>query len=93
VKHVIEHPRQTAAAAGIPDDRVRYEAESGDPGMTIVARAFALRADTIVLGNHRRGGPALPFLGSTVEQIGRAASCSVLTIRSPHERLLYGQHP
>lgn len=29
---VIEHMRQTAAAAGIPDDRVRYEAESGAPG-------------------------------------------------------------
>ena len=90
MKDLIEHTRQTAGAAGIAGGRVRFEAESGEPGMTIVALAFALRADTIVLGNHGRGGPAL--LGSTVEQIARAAPCSVLTFWLPHERLSYGQH-
>ena len=42
--------RQAVAAAGIPNGRVRFEAECGEPAMRIVARALALRADTIVLG-------------------------------------------
>ena len=47
----------------------------------------------IVLGNHGRGGATLPFLGSTIEQIVRAAPCPVLTIQSPHERLSHDKHP
>jgi nucleotide-binding universal stress UspA family protein len=122
---VIEHMRQTATAAGIPDDRVRYEAESGEPGMTIVPRALALRADTIVLGTRaRRGlerllgsvpdsilrhapcdlrsGRSLGRAGRTrrFHSLGRlsnrscaAAPCPVLTIRSAHELLSYGEHP
>ena len=64
---VIEHMRQAAAAAGIPDDRVRYEAESGEPATTIVARALALRADTIVLGTRARRGLDR-LLGSVTER-------------------------
>jgi nucleotide-binding universal stress UspA family protein len=76
---VIEHMRQAAAAAGIPDDRVRYEAESGEPGMTIVARALAFRADTIVLGTRARRGLDR-LLGSVTDSVLRHAPCDVLTV-------------
>ena len=76
---VIEHMRQAAAAAGIPDDRVRSEAESGEPGTTIVARALALRADTIVLGTRARRGLDR-LLGSVTDSVLRHAPCDVLTV-------------
>ena len=76
---VIEPMRQAAAAAGIPDDRVRYEAESGEPGMMIVARALALRADTIVLGTRARRGLDR-LLGSVTDSVLRHAPCDVLTV-------------
>ena len=76
---VIEHMRHAAAAAGIPDDRVRYEAESGEPGMTIVARALAFRADTIVLGTRAKRGLDR-LLGSVTDSVLRRAPCDVLTV-------------
>jgi len=76
---VIEHMRQATAAAGIPDDRVRYEAESGEPGMTIVARALALRADTIVLGTRARRGLDR-LLGSVTDSVLLHTPCDVLTV-------------
>lgn len=76
---VIEHMRQTAAAAGISDDRVRYESESGDPATTIVTRAHALQAETIVLGTRARRGLDR-LLGSVTDSVLRHTRCDVLTI-------------
>jgi nucleotide-binding universal stress UspA family protein len=42
--------------------------------------ASDMRADLIVLGAHGRGGPPLAALGSTTEQVVRAAPCPVLTV-------------
>lgn len=42
-------------------------------------------ASLIVMGAQGRGGPALTFLGSTTQQVVRAASCPVLTIRAPRK--------
>jgi nucleotide-binding universal stress UspA family protein len=48
-----------------------------------IARVAAeTKADLIVLGAHGRGGPPLAALGSTTEQVVRAAPCPVLTIRA-----------
>jgi nucleotide-binding universal stress UspA family protein len=40
-------------------------------------------ANLIVMGARGRGGPALMPFGSTTQQVVRAASCPVLTIRAP----------
>jgi len=56
----------------------------------LLAVAAAEHAQVIVVGNHGRGGAALPALGSTVEQLVRGAECPVLTIQSPHQRHLSG---
>jgi nucleotide-binding universal stress UspA family protein len=42
-------------------------------------------ASLIVMGAQGRGGPALMPLGSTTQQVVRAASCPVLTIRAPRK--------
>jgi nucleotide-binding universal stress UspA family protein len=72
---------------------VRTKVAIGRPHRELLSVAAEEHADLVVVGNHGRGGAALPFLGSTVEQIVRAASCPVLTIRSPHERLSHDEHP
>ncbi len=41
-----------------------------------------MKADLIVLGAHGRGGPPLAGLGSTIQQVVRAAPCAVLTVCS-----------
>src|SRR4029453_9495534 len=40
-------------------------------------------AELIVMGAQGRGGPPLTPFGSTTQQVGRAASCPVLTVRAP----------
>ena len=40
-------------------------------------------AGLIVMGTHGRGGPTVIPLGSTAQQVVRAASCPVLTVRAP----------
>lgn len=75
------------------DRAVRTKVAIGRSHRELLSVATEEHADLIVVGNQGRGGATLPFLGSTVEQIVRAASCPVLTIRSPHERLLHAQHP
>lgn len=40
-------------------------------------------ADLIVMGAQGRGAPTFPALGSTTQQVVRAASCPVLTVRAP----------
>jgi universal stress protein A len=76
---VMERVRQAVLAAGIRDDDVRCEAEAGEPATVIVARALALRADTIVLGTHARHGLE-SLLGSTADAVLRRAPCDVLTV-------------
>ena len=43
------------------------------------------KASLIVMGAQGRGGPALTPLGSTTQQVVRAASCPVLTVRALRE--------
>ena len=67
--------------------------ERGCTAMVVAGRAYReiLRiaaeqaADLIVMGARGRGGPALMPLGSTTQQVVRAASCPVLTLRAPGE--------
>jgi nucleotide-binding universal stress UspA family protein len=49
----------------------------------VIRRAEADRSDLIAMGAQGRGGAGLLFFGSTTEQVVRAASCPVLTVRAP----------
>jgi nucleotide-binding universal stress UspA family protein len=75
------------------DRTVRARVVTGRSYRQLLTTAAAERADLIVVGSDGRGGTMLPLLGSTVEQIVRAAPCPALTIRLPHERLSNGPHP
>jgi len=77
---VMEHLGQAVTAAGLTDGRIRYEAESGQPATTIVHRALALHADTIVLGTHVTGGLGRLLMGSVTDSVARHAPCDVLTV-------------
>jgi nucleotide-binding universal stress UspA family protein len=75
---IAQHPRvgrgcQAAVVAGRAHREIlRIAAEKG--------------ASLIVMGAQGRGGPAVTPLGSTTQQVVRAASCPVLTIRAPGEQ-------
>jgi nucleotide-binding universal stress UspA family protein len=58
------------------------EVAAGRAHRQIARVAAEMKADLIVLGAQGRGGPPLVALGSTTEQVVRAAPCPVLTIRS-----------
>ncbi len=47
----------------------------------ILETAAALEADLIVMGAQGRGGVGLTLFGSTTQQVVRAATCPVLTVR------------
>jgi nucleotide-binding universal stress UspA family protein len=61
---------------------VKTEVAAGRAHRQIARVASDMKADLIVLGAHGRGGPPLAALGSTSEQVARAALCPVLTVRS-----------
>ena len=66
---------------------LRVKAVTGRPYREILRVAADEHADLIVVGHRGRSGSAVPLLGSTVDGIVRGASCAVLTIRTPHERV------
>ena len=66
---------------------VRAKAVSGRPYREILRVAADEHADLIVVGHRGRSRSSAPLLGSTVDAIVRGASCPVLTIRAPHERV------
>ena len=66
---------------------VRVKTATGRAYREILRVANEEQADLIVVGHRGRSGAAVPLLGSTVDAIVRGASCPVLTIRAPHERV------
>jgi nucleotide-binding universal stress UspA family protein len=70
--------QQPDVAAGI-----RTRVLAGRAYREILRVAADGRADLIVMGAQGRGGPALMLLGSTTQQVVRAAACPVLTVRAP----------
>lgn len=62
-----------------PPARVVFRA--GDPAETIVECAKVGEADLLVMGTHGRRGLAHFFLGSTAEEVVRAAPCPVVSIK------------
>jgi nucleotide-binding universal stress UspA family protein len=80
VDSVIEHLSLEVGAAGITGNRVRYEVESGEPARAIIARALAIRADTVVLGAHARREVEPLLMGPVTDAVVRCAPCDMLTV-------------
>lgn len=64
-----------------------YEAKvcAGRAYREILRVAAEDSADLIIMGAQGRGGPALTGLGSTTQQVVRAATCPVMTVRAPFD--------
>jgi len=80
VDPIVEQLRLAVNAAGMTGYRVRYEVVSGDPATAIVARAFAIHADTIVLGRNARNRVEPLLIGPVTDAVVRCAPCDVLTV-------------
>ena len=73
-----------ALVARLPHpERARTVEVTAGRARQIAHVASEMRADLIVLGAHGRGGAPLAALGSTTDQVVRAAPCPVLTVRPP----------
>lgn len=55
----------------------------GEPAQEIVRLAKETEADIIVMGSHGRTGFGRLVMGSVAEQVGRHATCAVLTVKQP----------
>ena len=78
-----EHLEALVARQPRLEQGITVEVAAGRAHRQIARVASDMRADLIVLGAHGRGGPPLAALGSTTEQVVRAAPCPVLTVRPP----------
>jgi nucleotide-binding universal stress UspA family protein len=72
--HEAEHPRGDCLPVSVV---IR---EGASPSDEILREAQKIRADLIVLGTHGRRGFDHLRLGSTAEEVVRAASCPVITV-------------
>jgi len=82
---VSEESREQLNRLELPRTDVRAERRfvEGDPATEIVRVAHDEKADLIVLGTHGRSGLERLLMGSVAEHVLRAASCPVLTVKSP----------
>jgi nucleotide-binding universal stress UspA family protein len=63
---------------------VTTQVTAGVAHRQIARVASDMKADSIVLGAHGRGGPAGAAMGWTTDHVVRAAPCPVLTVRPSH---------
>jgi nucleotide-binding universal stress UspA family protein len=70
---IAERPRTTYAVTDV--------VVAGRAYRQILETATAQEADLIVMGAQGRGGVGLTLFGSTTQQVVRAATCPVLTVR------------
>jgi nucleotide-binding universal stress UspA family protein len=78
------HERLDEVLVGEPRTWCEIEpvVDTGRAYRRVLDRAGELGADLIVMGAQGRGGVGLALAGSTTNQVVRAASCPVLTVRS-----------
>ena len=79
---VIEAGRARVAAAGVNVETVLHESLEGPVPDLVIADARSWNADLIVLGTHGRRGMRRMVLGSSAEQLVRAAPVPVLLVRA-----------
>jgi nucleotide-binding universal stress UspA family protein len=73
-------------AGRIPTILTEVVLKVGDPVKEILATAAERGADLIVMGAHGRTAAGRLLMGSVAEDVGRRATCSVLTVRAPFPR-------
>jgi len=66
-----------------PQCSAEFRVEEGDPADQIIRIAQEVGCDLIVMGSHGRTGLSRLLMGSVVEKTLRAASCSVLLVKTP----------
>jgi nucleotide-binding universal stress UspA family protein len=81
VEDAHEQMRALLAEVGRPPGAVKDVVMTGRAYREIVKVAAAKEADLIVMGAQGRGGVGLTLFGSTTQQVVRAATCPVLTVR------------
>ncbi len=79
-----------AEEAGVEMD---YRLVDGDAATEILRAAEESKCDLIVMGTHGRTGLHRLLMGSVAEQVLRAASCPVLTVKAPFPRSEPGPAP
>lgn len=67
----------------VPEVQVEGRVEEGDAAAAIVSTARATASDLIVMGTHGRTGLRRLLMGSVAESVLRAASCPVVTVKTP----------
>ena len=86
-RHLVNdtHSRLEAFMAGQPDTGhgTVTRVATGRAYREILQMADDERSDLIVMGAQGRGGPMLAPLGTTAQQVVRAAPCPVFTVRAP----------
>ena len=85
--HLMKDTRERLDALLAQQPRIERGATArvgaGRPYREVLRVAEEESADLIVMGVQGRGGPALAAFGSTTQQVVRAATCPVLTVRAP----------
>lgn len=74
--------RETLSSSGV---EAELRVEEGPAAALIVSTAGTLGAELIVVGTRGRTGLSRIALGSVAERIVRAAECSFLAVRLPHD--------
>ena len=62
---------------------------SDQPAQAILAYARDAQIDLIIVGTHGRRGLAYFFMGSVAQELGRTATCPVLTVRAHAREFIY----
>jgi nucleotide-binding universal stress UspA family protein len=69
--------------APVPGVKLEHRLVEGDPAEAILLVAQELNCDLIVMGTHGRTGLGRLLMGSVAENVLRAATCPVVTVRVP----------
>lgn len=80
--HVAQQSERYFAERPCPSlEKIAVYVAVGDPAERIVALAYAVDADVIVLGTHGRQGLDRLVLGSVADEVVRRAPCGVFVLR------------
>jgi nucleotide-binding universal stress UspA family protein len=80
----MKHLREELCCIRPSDPRtcVQHLMAEGDPATAILRTAQENHCDLIVMGTHGRTGLSRLLMGSVAEEVGRKASCPVMTVKA-----------
>jgi nucleotide-binding universal stress UspA family protein len=86
---VLQKLREQLAQIQPPDAgvSVQHLLKEGEAATTILHAAQEAQADLVVMGTHGRTGFSRLLMGSVAEEVVRKASCPVLTVKTPLEKI------